>query len=311
GGLRVPDPARTLGERVLPGAPPRQPALRARPRSPPAAALLLIGHPLPRRPSAAGRPARAAARAPDGDGPAGGAGRPVSRALRASARLRPARHARARARPVPLRRERAVHARPRDRVHERGGRTTFKVTPKGAATESLWLTVLRWQIALALLAVCAAAYQACAQAFQLPGRLSAFAFVVTVFWSVMNAGLIGLAVWWAHEVRHRRRAHRFPVRLQAVFRSRGDEVTLTPATVRDLNPFGLSMRARAAAPVGSTVRVVLSLPAEPLEVSGTVVRSERFADGSTDLGVRFDELPQVKQDAILRWCFSQPFGPDS
>ena len=193
----------------------------------------------------------------------------------------------------------------------RSGRTTFKVTPKGAATESLWLTVLRWQIALALLAVCAAAYQACAQAFQLPGRLSAFAFVVTVFWSVMNAGLIGLAVWWAHEVRHRRRAHRFPVRLQAVFRSRGDEVTLTPATVRDLNPFGLSMRARAAAPVGSTVRVVLLLPAEPLEVSGTVVRSERFADGSTDLGVRFDELPQVKQDAILRWCFSQPFGPDS
>src|SRR5581483_9563946 len=163
----------------------------------------------------------------------------------------------------------------------------------------------------ALLAMCAAAYQACAQAFDLPGRLSPFAFVVTVFWSVMNAGLLGLAVWWAREVRHRRRSHRFPVRLQAVYRSAGDAVTLTPATVRDLNPFGLSMRARGAAPVGRNVHVVLSLPDEPLEVTGIVVRSERLADGTTELGVRFDELAQVKQDAILRWCFAQPFGPDS
>jgi cellulose synthase (UDP-forming) len=193
----------------------------------------------------------------------------------------------------------------------RSGRTTFKVTPKGAATESLWLTTLKWQIVLALLALSAAAYQALAQAFHLPGRLSPFAFAVTVFWSVMNAGLLGLAVWWAKEVRHRRRSHRFPVRLQASYRSEEDEVTVTPATVRDLNPFGLSMHARAAAPVGSRVRVVLSLRAGPVEVVGAVVRCEPAADGTTELGVRFDELAQDRQDAILQWCFSQPFGPDS
>ncbi len=192
----------------------------------------------------------------------------------------------------------------------RSGRLTFKVTPKGAATTSLWLTTLKWQVGLGLLALGAAAYQASAQVFDLPGRLSPFAFVVTVFWTLMNAGLLGLALWWAKEVRHRRRAHRFPVRLQAVYRSEEDEVTITPATVRDLSPFGLSMRARSAAPVGGRVRIVLSLPAGQLEVIGTVVRSDQAADG-VELGVRLDDLPQDQQDAILRWCFSQPFGPDS
>jgi cellulose synthase (UDP-forming) len=193
----------------------------------------------------------------------------------------------------------------------RSGRITFKVTPKGAAADSLWLTVLRWQIVLALLALCAAAYQTAAQVFHLPGRLSVFAFVVTVFWTVLNAGLLGIAVRWAKQVRHRRRSHRFPVRLQAVYNPADDDVTLAPATVHDLNPFGLSMRTRSAAPLGASFRIVLSLREGPLEVTGTVVRSEPGLDGSTELGVRFDELDQGKQDTILQWCFSQPFGPDS
>ena len=192
----------------------------------------------------------------------------------------------------------------------RSGRVTFKVTPKGAATASQWLTTLKWQIVLALLALCAAAYQSLAQVFHLPGRLSTFAFLVTVFWAVMNAGLLGLAVWWAKEVRHRRRAHRFPVRLQATYGPEGEEVVLAPATVHDLNPFGLSLRARVGAAIGSRVHILLRLDSGPLEVTGDVARSEPTADGTVELGVRFDELAQDKQDVILRWCFSQPFGPD-
>jgi cellulose synthase (UDP-forming) len=193
----------------------------------------------------------------------------------------------------------------------RSGRVTFKVTPKGAAADSLWLTVLKWQFVLAVFALCAAAYQSSAQVFNLPGRLSVFAFAVTVFWSLMNAGLLGLAVWWAREVRHRRRAHRFPVRLQATCGADDDDLPLLPATVRDLNPFGLSMNSKAAFPVGGRVRVVLLLESGPLELAGSIARSEGTADGTTELGVRFDELAQDKQDAILRWCFAQPFGPDS
>ena len=193
----------------------------------------------------------------------------------------------------------------------RRGRVTFRVTPKGEATGSLWLTVLKWQIALALLAVCAAAYQTAAQVYDLPGRLSGFAFAVTVFWSLMNAGLIGTAVWWAREVRHRRRSHRFPVRVEAAYGPEEDEVALRAATVRDLNPFGLSMQAGESLPEGSRIRIVLLLDGGPLELVGAVARTEPSADGTVEVGVRLDNLPQEKQDVILRWCFSQPFGPDS
>jgi cellulose synthase (UDP-forming) len=193
----------------------------------------------------------------------------------------------------------------------RRGRVTFRVTPKGEATGSLWLAMLKWQIALALLALGAAAYQTAAQVYHLPGRLSVFAFAVTVFWSVMNAGLLGTAVWWAREVRHRRRSHRFPVRIEAAYGDERGDVPDKPVTVRDLNPFGLSMRAQEAIHEGSRVRVVLLLDSGPLEVVGTVARTEPSLDGTADVGVRLDDLPQAKQDVILRWCFSQPFGPDS
>jgi hypothetical protein len=64
------------------------------------------------------------------------------------------------------------------------------------------------------------------------------------------------------------------------------------------------------AAIGSRVHILLRLDSGPLEVTGDVARSERTADGTVELGVRFDELAQDKQDVILRWCFSQPFGPD-
>jgi cellulose synthase (UDP-forming) len=193
----------------------------------------------------------------------------------------------------------------------RSGRVSFRVTPKGAATRSLWLAALRWQIGLAVLALCAAAYQSAAQALDLPGRLSVFAFVVTVFWSLMNAGLLGTTVWWAKQVRHRRRSHRFPVRIASEYRLGGSEASLHPATVYDLNPFGLAMRSPESISVGESLHVVLLLETGPLEVAGIVARVEETPGGSYDVGVRVDDLPQAKQDAIIQWCFAQPFGPDS
>jgi cellulose synthase/poly-beta-1,6-N-acetylglucosamine synthase-like glycosyltransferase len=94
----------------------------------------------------------------------------------------------------------------------RSGRIRFAVTPKGAGDRSVWFPVLKWQLAIALFAVCAAGYQAAAQLLALPGRLSVFAFGVTVVWALLNAGLLGGTVWWAKSVRHRRQSHRFPVR---------------------------------------------------------------------------------------------------
>jgi cellulose synthase (UDP-forming) len=190
------------------------------------------------------------------------------------------------------------------------GRVTFQVTPKGEASRNLWLAALKWQVGLALFAFGAAGYQGAAQLFALPGRLGLFAFVVTVIWSLLSAGLLGTTVWWAKSVRHRRKTHRFPVRIEAAY-GIGTETPLQSATVHDLNPFGLAMRVREPIPYDRRLRLVLLLDTGPLEVVGAVARAEQAATDSFDVGVRFEELPQNKQDVIMRWCFAQPFGPDS
>jgi hypothetical protein len=111
-------------------------------------------------------------------------------------------------------------------------------------------------------------------------------------------------------VRHRRQTHRFPVRIEAAYGADA-ESQLRPATVHDLNPFGLAMRVREPIPDNQQLRVVLLLDTGPLEVVGAVARAEQAAADSFHVGVRFDDLPQNKQDTIMRWCFAQPFGPDS
>src|SRR6185503_874896 len=124
----------------------------------------------------------------------------------------------------------------------RSGRVAFKVTPKGAGGRSAWLPALKGQIALALLACAAVGYQSAAQALDLPGRLSVFAFTVTVTWSLLNAGLLGVTVLWARSIRHRRSSHRFPVRVAATYSAADVDVPRRAATVHDLNPFGLAMQ---------------------------------------------------------------------
>jgi cellulose synthase (UDP-forming) len=192
----------------------------------------------------------------------------------------------------------------------RSGRIRFAVTPKGAGDRSVWLAVLKWQLAIALFAVCAAGYQAAAQLLALPGRLSVFAFGVTVVWALLNAGLLGGTVWWAKSVRHRRQSHRFPVRIEAAYRQDETGPPSEPATVRDLNPFGLAMETRDPVPHGSRPVITLLLDTGLLEVSGTVTRMAKGSGDGFEIGVRFDELTQEKQDIIVRWCFRQPFGPD-
>jgi hypothetical protein len=111
-------------------------------------------------------------------------------------------------------------------------------------------------------------------------------------------------------VRHRRQAHRFPVRIEAAYGAE-DEIPRLSATVHDLNPFGLAMRVRESIPHDRRLRVTLLLDSGPLEIVGAVTRAEKASADAFDIGVRFEDLPQNKQDTIMRWCFARPFGPDS
>jgi cellulose synthase (UDP-forming) len=191
------------------------------------------------------------------------------------------------------------------------GRVRFAVTPKGAGgRRSAWLAALKWQLAIAAFSLAAVVYQVVAQVLDLPGRLTVFALVVTVVWSLLSAGLLAAVVVWAGRVRHRREAHRFPVSLEAACSLNETLPPHHPARVTDLNPFGLAMETAAPLRVGQRLRLTLLLDSGPLGMVGAVARVEPPADGRpASVGVRFDELDQEARDAIRRWCFAQPFGP--
>jgi cellulose synthase (UDP-forming) len=189
------------------------------------------------------------------------------------------------------------------------GRLPFQVTPKGAQARGVSpVTALRLQLGVLALAAAGTVYQSVAQAAHLPGRLSPFAFAVTVCWSGVSVGLLGWTAVWAARVRHRRRGHRFPVELQVRYRM-GDGPELRGARVVDLSPFGLGMDTAEALAPGSRLRLELDLGAEPLSLEGRVVSSRPRRGGGARVGVRFEALAQETEDAIIRFCFSRPFGP--
>lgn len=190
----------------------------------------------------------------------------------------------------------------------RRGHVAFKVTPKGAdSVGSASLRAVGLQVALAALALLAAAYQTAAQIHDLPGKLTPFAFAVTVVWALLSAGLLGAVAVWASSVRHRRRAHRFPVRLRVSYALAGAEQR--EGVARDLNPFGMALDVTGAVEEGQHLRATLHLDGQLVNVEGAVARMLGREDGTCRVGIRFDRLDQAAQDAITRWCFASPFGP--
>lgn len=194
----------------------------------------------------------------------------------------------------------------------RRSRVAFKVTPKGPQARGVSpIAALRLQLAVLAVAAAGIAYQALAQAAHLPGRLSPFAFAVTVAWSAASVGLLGWTALWAARVRHRRRAHRFPVKVEARYATAGSRSQLRQGTVVDLNPFGLGMDVPGSLSPGERVRVELRLDGERLTVEGTVVTSSPRKDGGARVGVHLGPLDRRSEDAITRFCFARPFGPEA
>lgn len=191
-----------------------------------------------------------------------------------------------------------------------GSRASFSVTPKGARDDRAIVNrALRIPIAIAAFTALALAYQGAAWALDLPGRLAAGAAIVTAVWAVANVVLIAMVVAWARSVRHRRRGHRFPVRMGAAY-GRGDEGATHAAQVTDLSRHGARVVAGGTHAPGDRITLVLLLLSGPVQVRGTVAVARPAGDGAVALGVEFDALPADAADAIVEWCFRHPFGPD-
>lgn len=198
-------------------------------------------------------------------------------------------------------------------AYVRPGRGRFRVTPKGARSDASPLRHLRLPLVVAAVTLVAIGYQAAAQVAGLRGALPPFAYSATVLWALVCVATVVAAMWRATAVRHRRRSHRFPVSLRATVGRRDERAPRLPATVVDLNQFGLAMRVSPPPPPGLGVAMVLLLDDGPVSVTGTVTttRREEPRGGEALTGVRFDPLSPATEDAIVRWCHRHPFGPQS
>ena len=199
---------------------------------------------------------------------------------------------------------RALAALPRGRG---GG---FKVTPKGARSGRASVgRVLRVPIALALLSLGAVGYQTAAQLVDLPGRLAPGISSVTSLWAFLNTALIAYVVVWTRGVQHRRRSHRFPVVIHAAYSAADEEAATRAVIITDLSRHGARLSLDSACEPGERLRLVLLLDEGPVEITAsiaTVVRSKTA--GGFSVGVDFDDLDEVTTDALVSWCFRQPFG---
>jgi cellulose synthase/poly-beta-1,6-N-acetylglucosamine synthase-like glycosyltransferase len=181
----------------------------------------------------------------------------------------------------------------------------FAVTPKGVGNARP--TVLLAPLAFAVAAIAGVAVQALAQIWHLPIELPDFAFAVTTFWAILSTGLITSALVSAARIRHRRSSHRFPVSLDVRYALSSQALPVVSAQAHDLNTFGVALSTPEPLERNTSITVHLRLDGEFLIVRGTVVRG---SPESGTYGVAFDPLPAKTRDAIARWCFRHPFGPE-
>ena len=60
---------------------------------------------------------------------------------------------------------------------------------------------------------------------------------------------------------------------------------------------------------GDRLRLSLKLAETTIETDACVTTVHPEEDGVVRTGIRFDGLDSGQQNAILRWCFTMPFGP--
>jgi cellulose synthase (UDP-forming) len=193
----------------------------------------------------------------------------------------------------------------------RGRGSGFAVTPKGArAGGSPVLRALRVPLALAGLALAAIGVQTAAQLLDWPIRLAAGASTITTVWALVNVALILHTAFWATGVQHRRRSHRFPVRLKAAWAPDGGGVPSLAGHVDDLGRHGARLIVDEPRERGDRVRLVILMEDGPVEVTGEVATVKRIRSTRTyRVGVAFDPLDGRLADAIVASCFRNPFGP--
>jgi cellulose synthase (UDP-forming) len=193
----------------------------------------------------------------------------------------------------------------------RGTGGGFKVTPKGARAGGAPVArALRVPLALAALTLVGVLVQTAAQILDWPQRLPDMASSITTVWALVNLFLIGHTYLWAGAIQHRRRSHRFPVSAHAAYSAGDAAAPALPGRIEDVSRHGARLVAPEPREPGERLRIVLLLDDGPLEVAATVATVAVEPEGAWRMGLLFDGMSGPVGDALVAWCFANPFGDE-
>jgi cellulose synthase (UDP-forming) len=193
----------------------------------------------------------------------------------------------------------------------RGTGGGFKVTPKGARTGGAPVArALRVPLALAGLTLAGVAVQTAAQILDWPQRLPDMASSITTVWALVNLALVVHTYLWAGTIQHRRSSHRFPVSAHAAYSADESASPSLPGRIEDVSRHGARLIAAEPREPGEHLRIVLLLEDGPLEVAATVATVTPERGGGHRIGLVFAGMSGSVGDALVAWCFANPFGDE-
>jgi hypothetical protein len=152
--------------------------------------------------------------------------------------------------------------------------------------------------------------QTAAQILDWPQRLPDMASSITTVWALVNLFLVAHTYLWAGAIQHRRRSHRFPVSAHAAYSARDDASPALPGRIEDVSRHGARLLAPEPCEPGERLRIVLLLDDGPLEVTATVATLAAEREGGYRMGLLFAGMSGPVGDALVAWCFANPFGDE-
>jgi cellulose synthase (UDP-forming) len=124
----------------------------------------------------------------------------------------------------------------------------------------------------------------------------------TLFWSLVNGGVLALGVWSVRRRPYNRQSYRFPSRLLAVVKA---GQASTAATVEDLSPrgAGLALKRGFGGAPGEAVQLKIFLSTGLVTAETEVAHVTPLGDGGSRVGLKFTCLGSEARERLISYLF--------
>jgi cellulose synthase (UDP-forming) len=124
--------------------------------------------------------------------------------------------------------------------------------------------------------------------------------LMTLFWAVLDAGVLLLGVREVLRRQYARQGYRFPVQLAAAVHAAS---STQRGRTENLSRHGVSVRLPEGSSLSGALTVVLTLPDGPLALGARVTRVQPLADGGCRLGLQFQEPAAAAASRLVQYLF--------